>query len=195
MNKLTVRKLLANLFLASSLLLCYANVALAQDAPSDWRSTYDVVMLWVNFGILFFIIFKFLRRPLMNFLMGQKEAIQKDLDQVQEEKEEMVAKGQEAVAALEESKERFEQIKARIIEQGQRRKDELIGEAEHQSQLMIESARHKIDYQIHRAKEKMRIELLDMAVDRAVTELPGEITPEDSERLVNRYLAAAISHA
>ncbi len=195
MNKMAImRTLQISLLSAGFTLLCCVTPGLAGEASSDWRPTYDTIMRWVNFGILFFVIIKFGRKPLLNFLYGQKESIQEELDEVQQEKDEMAAKGLAAAKALEESKERFEQIKARIVGQGQRSKDDLITEAEHQSQLMIESARHKIDYQIHRAKEKMRAELLNMAVDQALTQLPSEITPEDNQRLLNKYLAAAVSH-
>lgn len=195
MNRMALmRTLQISLLSAGITLLCFVTPGLAGEASTDWRPTYDTIMRWVNFGILFFVIIKFGRKPLLNFLNGQKESIQEELDEIQQEKAEMAAKGRAAVKALEESKERFEQIEARIIGQGQRSKDELIAEAEKQSQLMIESARHKIDYQIHRAKEKMRAELLNMAVDQALTQLPDEITPEDNQRLLNKYLAAAISH-
>lgn len=195
MNRMAImRTLQISLLSAGITLLCFVTPGLAGEASSDWRPTYDTIMRWVNFGILFFVIIKYGRKPLLNFLNVQKESIQEELDEIQQEKDEMAAKGLAAVKALEESKERFEQIEARIIGQGQRSKDELITEAEQQSQLMIESARHKIDYQIHRAKEKMRSELLNMAVDQALTQLPDEITPEDNQRLLNKYLAAAVSH-
>lgn len=167
----------------------------ADEGVSTWRPTYDLVMRWVNFGILAFVIIKFAGPPLMNFLHGQKEEIQRELERVQQEKDDMVAQGQAALKALEESQERFEQIKARIIEQGQRRKGEIVAEAEEQSQLLFESASHKVDYLIHRAKEKFRVELLDMAVDTAIIQMPEEITPEDNQRMVDKYLAAASSHA
>ena len=48
---------------------------LAAEGGGGWRPTYDIIMRWVNFGILAFIFFKFARRPLKNFLSDKKNEI------------------------------------------------------------------------------------------------------------------------
>ncbi len=42
--------------------------AMAAEASGDWRSTYDTVMMWINFGILAFVIVKFGREPMKDVL-------------------------------------------------------------------------------------------------------------------------------
>jgi F-type H+-transporting ATPase subunit b len=86
---------------------------------------------------------------------------------------------------------RLPELKARLIEQGERRKEELIQDARAQSLLVMEGARHKIEYQILRAREKLVVELLDMAIEEALKEMPHVITAEDDRRRVEKFLAIA----
>jgi F0F1-type ATP synthase membrane subunit b/b' len=120
--------------------------------------------------------------PLVNFLRNQKADIQKKIEQAQKQKDEMAAMLDQAKVSLQESASRLEDIKARIIEQGEHKKQEIIEESRAQSRLMLESARHRIDYQIHLAHEKLRLE-----------QLPNEITAEDNQKLVDKYLATAVA--
>ncbi|MBR9980862.1 MAG: hypothetical protein KFF50_07530 [Desulfatitalea sp.] len=177
--------------LGGVLVLMLSDVALAAEGDQEWRPVYDLVMRWVNFFILFFILFKFGRRPLMDFLRGQRDEIAQEFTKVEAQKEKMLAKLKEASQALEESKVRLPELKTRLIEQGERRKQELIEEAREQSRLIMEGARHKIDYQVLRAREKLSLELLDMAMGEALKRLPALITPEDDKRQVEKFLSIA----
>jgi F-type H+-transporting ATPase subunit b len=89
---------------------------------------------------------------------------------------------------LEEGKDRFNIIKERIIAQGEKKKEQLIEEAELQSGYMLIEAKRKVDNQIYRAQEKFRIELVDSAFDLVFERLPKEITEEDEEKLVRNFL-------
>ena len=42
--------------------------AQAADGTGDWRPVFDLVMRWVNFLILAFLLIKFSRVPIKNFL-------------------------------------------------------------------------------------------------------------------------------
>ena len=46
--------------------------AFAAGETGGWRSTYDEIMRWLNFGIFVLVIVKFARIPLANFLKGRK---------------------------------------------------------------------------------------------------------------------------
>jgi F-type H+-transporting ATPase subunit b len=182
------------IFFGGLLVLLLTDTAFAAEGGRDWRSIYDHVMEWINFSILFFIIFKYGRRPLMNFLRGQKDEIAKEFAKVEAQKEQTFAKVREMTDALEESKVRLPELKARLIEKGERRKEELIEEAHAQRLRIMEGARIKIEHQIVRAREKLCLQLLDMAVDEALEMLPGLITAEDKQRQVERYMAIAESN-
>ncbi|RJP41672.1 MAG: hypothetical protein C4548_09025 [Desulfobacteraceae bacterium] len=188
MNSILSRKVQWCLLVAGIFVFCAADPAWAGESPAQWRPTYDLVMRWINFFILVFLLVRYGGPPLVAFLKGQQTDIQKRIDQVRQEKDAMLVNVQQAREALQASATRLDGIKAKIIEMGEHKKQEIIEESKVQSRLMLESARHRIDYQIHRAHEKLRIELLDMAVALALEKLPEEITPEDDRKLIDKYL-------
>lgn len=192
MNNVLSRKFQWLLLAMGILVFCMAGPAWADDSTTQWRPVYDLVMRWINFAILAFLIVKYGGPPLVNFLRNQKADIQKQIDKIQQEKDAMMASVQQARNTLQESASRHDEIKARIIEMGEHKKNELIEESKEQSRLMLESARHRIDYQVHMAHEKLRLELLDMAMASALKKLPAEITPEDDRKLIDKYLARAV---
>jgi len=164
--------------------------ALAGEEGGNWRSTYDMVMLWVNFCILAFVIVKFGKGPIMNFLRGQKEDIAREIHEMEEEKGKAAALSAETRKTLEESESRFEDLKAKIVQQGERKKQEIIEDARRHSQIMMEMAKQRVENQILVAKQAVKGELVDMAVQLATRQLPKMITEEDNQRLFDACLTA-----
>jgi F-type H+-transporting ATPase subunit b len=167
--------------------------ALASEGSGGWRPVYDEVLLWLNFGILAFVFIKFGRTPLMSFLRGRKEKIAREIERIEEKKKQAVDNISEIKKVLEESGERFADLKARIVEQGERKKQALLESAQQQSEMMIENARHRIDVQFAQARTILRQELIDSAIDVVMEKLPREITDEDNENFINQYLSSALS--
>ncbi len=162
--------------------------ALASEGSGGWRPIYDEILLWLNFGILAFVFIKFGRAPLMNFLRGRKEKIVREIERIEETKKQADNKIAEINKAIEESEARFADLKARIVEQGEKRKQEILESAQQQSKTMLEDARHRIDVQFVQAKTILRQELIDSAIDLAMERLPKEITEADNEKFLNEYL-------
>lgn len=158
---------------------------------SDWRPTYDLVMRWLNFLILVFIIVKFGRRPLLDFLKGKQEEIGTQIERIEKEKEELSAAADAARQQLEESAQRLEKLKQRIIDRGEKRKLEIIAEARQEGRHIMESAHRKVEGTILQAKNKIRQEMIDKAVGIALERLPAEITAQDNEKLFERFLVSA----
>ena len=165
--------------------------ALASESGGNWRTTYDVVMIWLNFGIFAFLLIKFLKAPLMNFLRGRKDELASEINQLEEKRELISLKIDETQQQLEKSEALFEDIKARIISQGEEKKNELIESARKESHLMIEQTNVRIENQILQAKKKFKSEMIDLAISLALQRLPGEVTEADHQRLLDRYIEQA----
>ena len=142
----------------------------------------------MNFGIFAIIIVKYSRNPLINFLKGQKEKVDLNINRIEEKKEKISAEVRVAIDTLDENKLRMQKLKERIILQGERRKQEIIDNALLESQIMLEEAKRKIDDQILQAHKAIRAEMVDMAVSLAVKKLPAEITSADNQKFIDQYL-------
>ena len=161
---------------------------LAAENASSWRPTYDLVLMWLNFGIIVFVIVKYARKPLVNFLKGKKEEVDRTIDEIEEEKEKSQAEIRAANNKLDESKTRLNKLQERILLEGERRKKEIIDDARAESRIMLKEAQRKIDDQIFQAKKAIQAELVDMAISLASKKLPSEITSADNQRFVDEYL-------
>ena len=186
-----VRQLWPAIAFSLSFILTATDV-LAADNASNWRPIFDLVMMWVNFGIFAFIIVKYSRAPLVNFLKGQKEKVDQNINRIEEKKEEISAEVRVAIDTLDENKLRMQKLKERIILQGERRKQEIIDNALLESQIMLKEAKRKIDDQILQAHKAIRAEMVDMAVSLAVKKLPAEITSADNQKFIDQYLTGIL---
>jgi len=191
MNNILRTMLWIVLVSTGTLLLFSAAPAWAEDGTREWRPIYDVIMRWINFGILAYFLVKVVGPILVNFLSDQQADIRSKIDKTQKEKDDIVAKLQDAKESLENSGPRLEEIRCRIVEQGEKRKQSIIEDANEQNRLMMKNARQRIDNMIGQARQKLVNELLDMAMEKAVERLPREITEEDNQRLIEKYLTAA----
>lgn len=191
MNNIRRRIYQTTLLFFGLFLLFMVEPAFAEDGAREWRPIYDLVMRWINFGILVFLLVKFAGPLILKFLNNHRDEIKTKVERIELEKNEMVAKVQEAKESLENSGPRLAEIKGRIIEQGERRKQEVIEKAQEQSQLMLKNARERINNQIMQARKSLMREMMDVAMDKAIERLPVQMTDEDSNRLIQKYLKAA----
>jgi F-type H+-transporting ATPase subunit b len=170
-------------------ILLLGTEASAADNSGDWRPVFDLVMRWLNFGIIVFILIKYARTPLKDFLLSRREEVAREIEIVEKKKEAANKKIQEAVRMLDESEVRFATVKERIIQEGETIKQKLIEDAQQESKILLESTMKKIENQLIDAKRAFKSELVDTAISLAMKRLPAEITSEDNQNFTNQFLA------
>jgi F-type H+-transporting ATPase subunit b len=160
----------------------------AAEGQTSWRATYDLVMMWVNFGILAFLMAKYARAPLLNLLKGEADKTSDHLRHAQAGKEQAEQMVEDTLKEIENARERLRNIQEKIITEGTRQRQRILDSAQHESRLLLERTRHKIETQISEAHLRLRHELIDRAVAAALQRLPAEITAEEQLRLVDRFV-------
>ncbi|HHE73688.1 MAG TPA: hypothetical protein ENL37_01200, partial [Desulfobacteraceae bacterium] len=88
-------------------MLATATEALGAEASVNWRPTYDIVMRWLNFGILIVLFFRYARKPLAAFLNGKSRQIEENIKRFEKEKEAIKTRVNEL---LKERKEGYEHL-------------------------------------------------------------------------------------
>jgi len=164
--------------------------AFAAENSSNWRPMYDLILRYINFGIIVFLIIKYGKTPIMNFLRGQKEKLAKEIKRLEDEKEDVASQVKEMIKTIDESEERFEELKERIVQQGEKKKVEIIQTAQAQSESMIVNAKQRIESHFLQAKNDFRAELIDNAIDLALERFPKEMSPEDNENFTRDFLTS-----
>ena len=164
--------------------------AFAAENSSNWRPMYDLILRYINFGIIVFLIIKYGKTPIMNFLRGQKEKLAKEIKRLEDEKEDVASQVKEMIKTIDESEERFEELKERIVQQGEKKKVAIIQTAQAQSESMIVNAKQRIESHFLQAKNDFREELIDNAIDLALERFPKEMSPEDNENFTRDFLTS-----
>ncbi|MFW6334941.1 MAG: hypothetical protein ACOC0W_06680 [Desulfosalsimonas sp.] len=192
MVKSGTAKTVCSILVLSTVLLHLTGVcALAQDAAgsgAEWRPVYDTIMLWVNFGILVFLLYRYGREPFKNFLHSQSVQISDEINKAENKKNEIQEKIDETRQQMEKSDERYEQIKARIIKDGEKLRQSIVDDAREQARLMLERERKNAQRRMAQARKQLLVELADSATDRAEQKLPQEINQDDQSRMIDFYL-------
>ena len=176
------------LWLFFMVLLATATEALGADAPANWRPTYDIVMRWLNFGILIVLFFRYARKPLAAFLNGKSKQIQENIKEVEQEKEAIKKRVNELQMERKEGRQHLQEIRDRVISQGKRKKQKIIDDAKKESHLLLESAKQKIGYEITSAREKLQAEMVDRSIELAMQKLPQLMTDQDTQNSLKVYL-------
>ncbi len=169
-------------------ILLAATISWAADSDGQWRPTYDLVLRWFNFLLLVFILVKYARKPLINFLKGKQAEIGDMLNRIEQQKEAIDRSLNDARQALQKSAERLEEMRQRIIAQGERKKQQIIGEAELESQRIFDAAKEKIGGDLIMARGKIREEIIDAAIKTALEKLPGQVNREDHQNYIDLFL-------
>ena len=174
----------------TALMLCCPD-AQAAESTEDWRPLFDLIMRWLNFAIIAVVLFKFGRKPIKDFLLNRREEIDYQIKKYEQQKEAATEQVKEAAKILNESTDRFEQIKQRIIRDGETKKQLIIENARQESQMLLEAAQRKIQNQIVEARNVIRSEMIDSAIALAEKRLPDEITTADEQKLTEYYMDIA----
>ncbi|MBT8374866.1 MAG: ATP synthase F0 subunit B [Deltaproteobacteria bacterium] len=169
-------------------MLATATEAFGAEASANWRPTYDIVMRWVNFGILIVLFFRYARRPLADFLNGRSRQIQENIKEVEKEKEAIKKRVNELQMERKEGRKHLKQIKDRVISQGKRKKQKIIDDAKKESHLLLESAKQKIGHEITSAREKLQAEMVDRSIELAMQKLPQQMNDQDTQNSLKVYL-------
>ena len=165
--------------------------ASAADNSGNWRPVFDLVMRWLNFGIIVFIIVKYARTPIKDFLLSRREEVVREIEIVEHKKKEAEEKIQAANKLLNESEIRFAKIKERIIQEGEKNKQKIIEDAQQESKILLETTKKRLENQLVDAKLAFQSELVDMAVSIAAERLPNEITVEDNQKFTSQFIGSA----
>lgn len=170
--------------------LVLSGIAFASGAEAEGKSH---IMEWVwkvvNFGILVFILVKFLGKPLKNFLKQRTELIQKTLDEARQARELAEKALREVEEKLKGKDKEIEGIISSARQSGQKEQEFLISEGERLSKKIIEQAKVNIDFELKKAKEAIKAEAVELAMELAEKKLKDKLTPEEQEKLLEESLS------
>jgi len=146
--------------------------------------------LWkiINFGILFFILFKFGKKPLQSFLKQRSEMIEKTLKEAKEAKELAEKALRELDVRLEKKDKEIQEILSLTRRSGEVERENLVEQGDRLREKILEQAKANIAYELKHAKEAIKAEAAEIAIELAEKKLKEKLTKEEQERLLDESI-------
>ncbi|MCC6901519.1 MAG: ATP synthase F0 subunit B [Polyangiaceae bacterium] len=143
----------------------------------------------LNTGILFYVIYRFGKRPLAEAVKKRKAAIMQGMDDAARMKEEAADRLAEYEEKLEHVDEEIERLKREMREAGEAERARILAEAKERSLRMERESRLLIEQELKAARQALVREAVEGAVKSAGEILAREIGPGDHARMADEYLA------
>ena len=178
--------LYASLFLVVCII--YSGTAFGAEGAAHGGLWEEYRWKVLNFAILVAILVYFMNKPLKEFLRKRTELIEKTLKEAKEAKE----LAEKALVEVEERlklKDReMEEILSRTRLSAEKEKSLLIQQGEQMKEKILEQAKSNIDFELRLAREAIKAEAVEVAMELAEKKLKDRLTKEEQVRLIEESL-------
>jgi len=152
----------------------------AEHAAPWWK---DYIWKIINFLLLFILLFKFAKKPMQNFFQKRTELIEKTLNEAKEAKAVSLKALQAVETRLKAKDAEIEVILAASKKSGELERDSIIAESDRLKAKILEQAKTNIEYELKHAKEAIKAEAVELAMELAEKKLKEKLTKEEQEKL------------
>ncbi|MDA8171330.1 MAG: F0F1 ATP synthase subunit B [Nitrospiraceae bacterium] len=189
-----MKKLKVSLFFRASLLfwaplLFWAwfvpvQAALAAGSPEAGGQWKEWLWKIINFVILVGVLAYFAKKPLADYLKARTAAIAKGIEDARVAREAAEKALKEVEERLRLKDKELEEILRTATKSGEAEREALIKESERMSQKIAEHADAYVSFELNKAKDAIRKEAAELAVELAAKKLPRKVTPEVQKKLI-----------
>jgi F-type H+-transporting ATPase subunit b len=152
----------------------------AEHAAPWWK---DYIWKIINFLLLFIILFKFAKKPMQNFFQKRTELIEKTLNEAKEAKAISLKALQEVETRLKAKDAEIAAILAAAKKSGEQEREGIIVESDRLKAKILAQAKTNIEYELKHAKEAIKAEAVELAMELAEKKLKEKMTKEEQEKL------------
>ncbi|MEW6002838.1 MAG: ATP synthase F0 subunit B [Nitrospirota bacterium] len=179
------------LFLFCILTLAFASLAFCAGEEEAAHTPLWREYLWkiINFAVLVIILFKFAKKPFQSFLRQRTELIQKTLDEAREAKELALKALKEVEDRLKEKDKEIEEIMSVAKVSGEKELENLMMQGDKLKAYILEQAKANIDLEVKKAKEDIKAEAVEIAMELAEKKIKEKLTKKEQEKLLEESIA------
>ncbi|KIX16035.1 F0F1 ATP synthase subunit B family protein [Dethiosulfatarculus sandiegensis] len=178
---------LCMLVMGALVLVAEPALAAKMEPPSTFRIWWAYSWRILNFLILAFAIYKFGKQPLLDFLSGQKDTIQKELKELEEQKAKLIADKEALEAKTSQLAAELEDYQVKLEHVAQRERTELLEDAKRETGLIVERAGLWSEQLLREAKSELADEMLKEAADLATQKIRENINSKDQSLMLDQF--------
>lgn len=142
----------------------------------------------INFAIIFFVLKKFLYKPLFSVIDKRKREIEEGLAmarKIQEDEEKAKEKQEKLIA---DAKKEARAIVEEAKKQAEQQKKQMLADAQKEVASMMEKAKAQAEAKMKAVEEEMRRQVVDLAALMAEKVLPDVLSEADHRKLIASQL-------
>ncbi|MFQ5960410.1 MAG: F0F1 ATP synthase subunit B [Candidatus Methylomirabilales bacterium] len=178
--------------IVSFLLMGLPLVSLAAEAEEHHPSIVNIdltfVLQAINFIILAFVLYRFLFKPLTQFMEKRAEGIRHSLEEAKRARDEVVEARAEYEESLRTARQEAVALRQRMEREMEQERERLVHASREEAQRMITQARSEIEQEVRRAKAELRSEAVNVSLTAAERLVRRSLTDEDHRRLAEQYI-------
>lgn len=152
---------------------------------------WTLIAQLLNFVILYFILKRFLYKPIKKMLDSREQEVKKaydDAETASKEATELKSAYEEKLAS---AKEEAQEIVKTATKKAQSKSDEIIGEAQQKAVSMKQKAEEQIELEKKKALKEIKDDIADLAISAARQVVGHELEASGHERLVEDFIENA----
>lgn len=142
----------------------------------------------LNFLVFVIILYKVLKKPVVNFFRTRRENIIKQYNELLEKKKEAEARYIELQEKIKNLEKEAQAIYQNYVEQGIRERERIINEAQVQAERIKQQAELYIQFEMEKVKKQLIHEIGEAAVKIAEEIIKKNFTEEDQKRLYKEFI-------
>ena len=159
-----------------------------EEGTSRAREIWDTVWMFVNFFVLVFVIVKFGREPIKNFLAERAADIDQDIYDHQSKVQDAQSEYQDVEQRLANIENMIDEVRQLHLSEAQRTKDAILERAKQNADHIMDEAKHQAETSVQKARDQVKAELVEKAIEEAEQLIRKHFKPEDEDRLFGEYM-------
>lgn len=156
--------------------------------PSIVNIDMTFILQAINFIILAFVLYRFLFKPLSQFMEKRAEGIKHSLEEAKRARDEVVQARDEYEESLRTARQEAAALRQRMEREISEERERLVQHSREEAHRMITQARAEIEQEVRRAKGELRDEAVNLSLTAAERLLQRSITDDDHRRLAEQYI-------
>lgn len=174
--------------------LAAASAEAAEHGPGVFPVPNEVLWAIVNFLILFWLLKKFLYKPILGMMSAREKEIETNLAQAAADKAEAQRLRQEFETQMQKARREAQDVVAQATRAANESKEKMLAEARQESETLLVKAQETIQRERDQALAQLRDEIGNLAVAVATKVLEREVSVQDHTRLVKEFVAEVGKH-
>lgn len=149
---------------------------------------WQIIISIANLIILFFILKKFLFKPVKKFVANREELVNSELTKAEELKAEAEELKDEWYEKIDSAKEEASTIIKTATQNANKRSDEIISEAKDEAEKIVATAKIQAKQEQKKAESEIKEEIVVLSNELTKKLLDREINEEDNKKLIDSFL-------